>query len=270
MKIDTTHRNALLSLGPPLFLAAACILSISTTLKAAPLPQESAQRSAPAARSVAEVTPKSLQEYDTNMPLIQQMLKMACSNQQIDEARASLAYATYQKSNSLLAQVQGDIQDNLRFLSTPTENVRNEFAARAQQNQAQAQNSLRTAQDQFEYDQRQYQLGLGNISQTAYNRARANLTQARAQAQTAGQMPSENTIKQTAAARAQASMATLQRLESAAQNIAQTSSRADGCYVTASNTGSYANPHMDSDLVTAKTATEPTASTNTTASTPAR
>jgi hypothetical protein len=240
MHSDLAQKKFFASFSASTLVAAACLFSLSTSLRAA---------------SVPESTPTSIKDYQANMPVIQKMLTMACSNQKIDSARATIANATYEKSNAILAELQGDIQQNTQFLAHPSTAVENEYKTKAQDKEVSMRDQLRSAQDQYEYNQRQYQLG--NLSRDSLDKTKQNLVSAQSQAATANQMPSSDVMSETVQARTSASLTSLKQLESAAQDVAQASSQAQGCYLTATGTGSLANPAMDDALVSTKATSAP-------------
>ncbi len=169
------------------------------------------------------------------MPIIQKMMKIACSNQEIDETRATIANSTYQKSNAILSDLQTDIQQNTRFLSDPSTMVKNELQTKAQQSANSVHGQLQAAEDLYEYNQREYQLG--NVDKATLDKNKQALIKAQAQATALDTPPSSEIISATAQARAAASLNSLKQLQAAAHDVELASSQAEGCYLTASGTG---------------------------------
>jgi hypothetical protein len=177
----------------------------------------------------------SLQEYKTNMPVIQEMLKISCANQQLDDGRALIANSTYQKSNAILTDLQADIQKNTQFLSNPTATVQSQVQARALQASQTAQGRLQSAQDVYEYNQRLYQLGL--VDKDTLNKNKQALMSAENQSNAADQPPAADSTARLISNLTTSSMTSLKQLQDAAHEVQQASAQAEGCYLTASGTG---------------------------------
>lgn len=211
---------------------ASCLLSLSASLRAAP------------AEMALNSLPDSLKDYQSSLPTVQQMLELACANQQIDAGRATIAYSTFARSNTIMGELQSDITQNTRFLGDPSSSVQAEFQAKAQKERARAQATLSQASDRFEYDQHLFQTG--KLDGAALKQDQQRLARAKSLSNSAGQLPSADELAQVVQARTNASVNSLKMLQEAAQKMAVTSSRAQGCYTTATGTGSYANPAFDS------------------------
>jgi hypothetical protein len=199
------------------------------------------------AQADAGPAPASLASYRADFPSIQDLLQQGCLNRQVDMNRATFAYNAYEKASGLLKRLREDIQVDTLFLGNPTSLTQAELSANGQGLKAKAIEDLQTAQDQYEYDQRAYQLG--SLDKSAVTRDRERIVEARARIATAEQGPAPEVVRRAVESRVAATKSSMQELEKASKSVTQVVSQAQECYSSATSSGVLANPAMDDKMV---------------------
>jgi hypothetical protein len=191
----------------------------------------------------------SLVSYHSDFPSIQNLLQHGCANHNVDSARATFAYNAYEQASGLLTRLRWESQADALFVGDPKSTVEAEFAAMGEQSQAKASEALRTAQDQYEYDQRQYQLGA--LDKSAVTRDRERVVKARAWWEAGKKPPTPEVLKRAVESRVAATKISIKALDSAAKTVAEAVNQAQHCYSSATGNGMLANPAMDDRAVAA-------------------
>ena len=194
---------------------------------------------------------EELDRLESRLPVLEEEVREACANERTGEARASLAYLTYNRANALIEELNREVAKVNRFLDSPEELAYRQLGedlARAREA------SRRRSRAQLDLDVRaldwmRLQAGTSHpYPPSTIDRQREKVKQAkrtldyysRSDAIVESVMTSED-LRRLLAIKIDSAMKRLKEMTALGRRFDAASSRAWGCWVTATNSGKMAD-----------------------------